>query len=177
MTSIQRYARPLALLHWLMALLIVGTFLFGLKVGAMPLSPAKFHQIAWHKWAGITVLLLLMLRIAVRLASRVPPLPDTMSALAQKAAHVGHFALYALMLAVPLSGWAMSSAYGFPVVYFQLLPLPDLVAKDPALAETLLWVHRGCNVLLAVTVLGHVAAALKHQWLDKDGLLSRMSLR
>lgn len=171
-----RYSTPTILLHWLMAVLIVGAFVVGLTVSDMPLSPTKFKWIAWHKWIGITVLGLLAVRLLTRLLGNTPPLPNTMSPAARTVAKFGHLALYGLMLAVPLTGWLMSSAYGFPVVYFKLVPLPDLIGKDKALADALHSVHAALNWVLAASVLGHLAAALKHQLIDRDGLLSRMSL-
>lgn len=176
MAAATRYSTPSVLLHWLMAVLIVAAFVVGLTVSDMPLSPAKFKWIAWHKWIGITVLALLALRLLARLLGNSPPLPHTMSPAARTVAKFGHLALYGLMLAVPLTGWLMSSAYGFPVVYFKLVQLPDLIGKDKALADTLHSVHVALNWVLAASVIGHLAAALKHQLIDRDGLLSRMSL-
>jgi cytochrome b561 len=176
MTQPTRYSTLSILLHWLMAVLIVAAFSIGLSVDDMPLSPAKFKWIAYHKWIGITVLGLFAFRLLARLLGTTPPLPETMSPAAQLAAKLGHLALYVLMLAIPLTGWLMSSAYGFPVVYLKLVQLPDLVAQNKALAETLKGVHATLNWIMAATVIGHVAAALKHHVIDRDGLLWRMSL-
>ncbi|GHD71998.1 cytochrome b [Vogesella fluminis] len=173
----QRYHPSQILLHAVIGLLIVLTFAFGKYVAGLPLSPAKFQLISYHKWGGMLVLLLVVLRIVLRLLKGAPPLPATMSPLARLAAHAAHLALYVLMLAVPLSGWLMSSAYGFPVVLFGVLPLPDLIAANPALAEQLGEVHELLNRLLLITVILHVLAALKHHFIDRDGLLQRMSLR
>ena len=93
----------------------------------------------------------------------------------QFAAHAGHFLLYARMLAIPLSGWLMSSAKGFQTVWFGILPLPDLVAKDADLGDALRSLHEALNLLLALSVAGHVLMALKHHFIDKDGLLLRMA--
>jgi len=172
-----RYATPVILLHWLVALLIIGVFIVGLKLWGMPLSPAKFKWMAWHKWVGLTILALVLVRLLLRMATRVPPLPEHMSLPAQKMAHLGHLALYLLMLAVPLSGWAMSSAFGIPIVYFGVLPLPELLAPDMALAPMLKTLHQGLNLALAAAVAGHILVALKHHFIDRDGLLFRMSLR
>ena len=89
-------------------------------------------------------------------------------------AHLGHLALYGLMIAIPLSGWLMSSAKGFQTVYFGVLPIPDLLAKNPELGELLATLHGGLNLLLVLTVLGHAAAALKHHFVDRDDVLRRM---
>ena len=90
------------------------------------------------------------------------------------AAHGGHLALYGLMLAIPLSGWLMSSAKGFQTVWFGVLPLPDLIGKSLELGKALSGVHWTLNVALLVIVAGHVLAALMHQFVQKDGTLYRM---
>lgn len=176
-TANTRYSTAQILLHWLMAALLIGTFLFGNYLADLPLSPTKFQLISYHKWLGICLLALLVLRVLVRLSKRAPALPAGMNAAARALAHLGHAALYLLMLLIPLSGWLMSSAYGFPVVLFGVLPLPDLIAADPALAEQLKAAHGLLNNTLVIVVVAHVLAALKHQFIDKDGLLERMSLR
>jgi cytochrome b561 len=159
-----------------MAGLIVLAFAIGLTVSGMQLSPAKFKWVTWHKWIGITVLGLAALRLLARLTGHSPALPASMSRAARIAARLGHLALYVLMVAIPLTGWMMSSAYGFPVVYLKLVQLPDLVAPSKPLAETLKGLHATLDWLLAAALLGHVAAALKHQLIDRDGLMRRMVL-
>ncbi|MBV8680303.1 MAG: cytochrome b [Aquitalea sp.] len=177
MKSSERYSAPAIALHWLIAGLIIATFIWGLVVSGMPLSPAKFKYIAWHKWAGISVLALVVVRLLVRVLKRPPELPAHMGPMERLLAHGGHLALYVLMFAVPLTGWLMSSAYGFPVVLFKLVQLPDLVAQDEQLAATLKTVHEALNWIMAACVAGHVLAAVKHHVIDKDGMLFRMSLR
>jgi len=174
MNHTERYATPAILLHWLVALLILGAFALGIKLFGMPLSPMKFKLIAWHKWLGVTVFTLVILRIIVRLATSVPPLPRHMSERDQRLAHLGHLGLYLLMLAVPLSGWAMSSAYGIPVVYLGIWRLPSLLATNLDLAAQLKTLHQGLNLTLAALIVGHVIVALKHHFIDRDGLLDRM---
>jgi len=78
------------------------------------------------------------------------------------------------MLAIPLSGWLMSSAKGFQTVWFGVLPLPDLLQKDRELGDLLQNLHLGLNLLFVLTLLGHIAAALKHHFIDKDDILTRM---
>lgn len=164
-------------LHWLMAVLIVATFAGGVYVAGLSLSPAKFRYLAWHKWAGFAVLLLVLMRLAARLRYGAPALPGHMSPLAQGAAHAGHLALYGLMLAVPLTGWLMSSAKGIALVLFTVVPVPDLVAASPELAERLVFWHPLLAYTLAAFICLHVLAALKHHYFDRDGLLFRMRLR
>ena len=172
-----RYTTAQISMHWLMAALIIATFIFGSYLEDLPLSPAKFQLISYHKWLGISVLLLLTVRVLLRLGKRAPALPASMGSHARAAAHIGHAVLYLLMLVIPLSGWLMSSAYGIPVVLFGVLPLPDLIAANPDLGEQLKAAHGVLNNVLLLVVIGHALAAVKHQFIDKDGLLDRMSLR
>jgi cytochrome b561 len=97
-----------------------------------------------------------------------------MPKLLQFAAHAGHLALYGLMLAIPLSGWLMSSAKGFQTVWFGVLPIPDLLDKDKELGDLLQTVHMSLNLLFVVVIAGHIGAALKHHFIDKDDILTRM---
>jgi cytochrome b561 len=173
--QIDRYSRPAIAMHWLAALLIVGSFALGLYMAGLPLSPTKFKLIAWHKWLGIGILTLTALRLAYRLRKGAPPLPASTRGLMRTAAHAGHLVLYLLMFVIPLTGWVMSSAYGFPVVLFKLWQLPDLVGRDEVLGDALKTVHQWLNWTLAVCVAGHLAAAVKHHFVDRDGMLWRMS--
>jgi len=168
-----RYSGLAIALHWLLALLIVGTFCVGLYMHELPFSPTRLKLYNWHKWAGATILALSALRLLWRLTHR-PPVDPPMPAWQRLAAHAAHGALYALFFAVPLAGWAYSSAAGFPVVVFGVLPLPDFVAPDRALAEVLKQRHATLAFALAAVVTLHVAAALKHHFIDRDGLLDRM---
>lgn len=169
-----RYTPIAIAFHWLLALLIVGSFGFGLYMVELPFSPARLRQYNWHKWAGVTILALSALRLLWRLFNRPPALPPGMPRWQQAASHGLHGVMYALFFAVPLAGWLYSSATGFPVVVFGLLPLPDLVARDEALAATLKLAHRWLAYALAAAVVLHVLAALKHHFIDRDGLLARM---
>ena len=161
--------------HWLLALLITGSFAFGLYMVDLPFSPARIKQYNWHKWAGITILTLSMLRLLWRLTHRPPALNTSTPLWQTKASHVTHGLLYLLFFAAPLAGWAYSSAAGFPVVYFGLFQLPDFVPRSAELAETLKLTHRVFTYSLAALVVLHVAAAFKHQWIDRDRLLARMN--
>ena len=161
-------------LHWLMALLLLGLLALGFYMSDLPLSPRKLQLYAWHKWAGITVFLLVLIRLGWRLTHRPPALPAHMPPLLRMAAHAGHALLYVLMFAIPLSGWLMSSAKGFQTVWFGVLPIPDLLSKDPALGELLQSVHVSLNLLFIAVLAGHIGAALKHHFIDRDDILTRM---
>ena len=169
-----RYTRTAIALHWLLALMILVSFGVGLYMADLPVSPQRLKLFSWHKWAGIVILTLSALRLLWRLTHRPPPdLP--MPRWQQRAAHWTHGAMYGLFFAVPLVGWAYSSAAGFPVVVFGLLPLPDFVPADKALAEAIEPWHGALAWMLMGLVAVHVAAALKHQFIDRDGLLSRLT--
>ena len=161
-------------LHWLMAVLIIGLIVLGVYMHELPLSPQKLQLYSWHKWAGVSVFLLVWVRLLWRITHRPPALPETLSAPMQWLAHAGHFSLYALMIAIPLSGWLMSSAKGIQTVWFGVLPIPDLIGKDKALGQQLAQLHEALNWLLMLTLAGHIAAALWHHFVLKDDTLRRM---
>lgn len=169
-----RYTNTAILLHWVIALGLTGAFALGLYMEGLPFSPDKLKLYSWHKWGGMTLLVLVMIRLAWRATHRPPALPSEMGAAARRLAHAGHGVLYVLMLLIPLSGWLMSSAKGVPVVWFGVLPLPDLVAKDKALGDLLQGIHGVLNYTLLAVVAGHVGAALMHHFVKKDGVLARM---
>jgi cytochrome b561 len=169
-----RYSGVAIGLHWAGALLLFCGFGLGLFMTGLEFSPAKFRYYAWHKWIGITVFLVTAARLAWRAGRPPPPLPHAMPPWQATAAQAVQALLYALMLAIPLSGWVYSSATGVSVVYLGLVPLPNLVPKDRELARLLLTVHQALNFTLAVAVVAHVVAALKHQFVDRDGVLARM---
>lgn len=176
--STSRYSATAIWLHWLLAVAIVSAFGVGLYVEGLPFSPQKLKLINWHKWAGVTILALSALRLLWRLTHRPPALPAKVSlgmpGWQVSAYHATHHLMYALFFIVPLAGWAYSSAKGFPIVWFGVLPLPDLVGKDEALAHTLKEAHELAAFALMALVALHVAAALKHHLIDRDGLLERM---
>lgn len=172
--DIPSYSRPAIYLHWLMAPLILVALALGLYMTGLELSPGKLRLYAWHKWLGVSLCLLALGRLAWRLGHR-PPAPLPLPAWQARAAALTHGALYLLLLAIPLSGWLMSSAKGFQTVYFGVLPIPDLIGRDPALAEGLASLHATLNWLLLVLLAIHLAAALKHHYLDRDATLVRMA--
>jgi len=170
----ERYTRTAQGLHWAMAVLLLGLLALGLYMHELPLSPRKLQLYSYHKWAGVTAFTLVLARLAWRATHRPPALPPGTSRAVQVASSVGHALLYVLMVVIPLSGWLMSSAKGFQTVWFGVLPIPDLLNKNQPLGDALQAVHKYLNFTLIALVTGHVGAALKHQFIDKDHLLGRM---
>jgi cytochrome b561 len=170
-----RYGRVAIALHWLIATLIAVGFSIGWVMTRIAgFTPAKLKYFSWHKWIGVTVLAFALVRLLWRIAHRAPPLPAAMAGWQRQAAHAVHLLLYALMLAVPASGYLYSSAAGIQVVYLGILPLPAFIGPDPALKPVLREVHVLLDYTLAALVGAHLLAALKHQFIDRDGLLARM---
>jgi cytochrome b561 len=171
-----RYTRTAIALHWLMALLIFSAFPLGVYMHDLPLSPTKLQLFSYHKWLGITILLAAAARLAWRVTHPAPALPD-MPRWQRIAAHGIHHLLYVLLFAIPLSGWLMSSAKGFPTVWFGVLPLPDLVGKNKELGDLLKALHEALNFGLLLLVGLHIAGALKHHFIERDDTLRRMTFR
>ena len=175
----KRYTTVAIVLHWLLGLSIFAMFAIGIYMSDLPFSSLRLKLYNYHKWAGITFLILSVLRLLWRLLNRPPALPKAI-ALAMpnwqtKIYHATHYALYALFFAVPLIGWAYSSAAGFPIVLFGVLPLPDFMAVDKEFAKQIKELHEISAFSLVGLALLHMGAALKHHFIDKDGLISRMA--
>ena len=173
-----RYHGVSIALHWVLALALAAMFGVGLYMADLPFSPLRLKLYNWHKWAGVVILALSLIRLLWRLTHRPPALPRrieaAMPAWQMRAYHATHGLLYALFFIVPLVGWAYSSAAGFSIVLFGVLPLPDFVSPDKALAALIKPWHEWSAFALAALVVLHVLAALKHHWVDRDGLLQRM---
>lgn len=170
------YGPVAVVLHWLLAVLIAAAFFIGVSMVDLPFSPQRFRFFNWHKWLGIAVLMLSAARLLWRASGhRPPPTPAGMPAW-QVAAYRGtHLAFYGMFFVVPLLGWAYTSAVGVPVVFLGWLPLPDFGPRDKALGEDVLKpLHAVASYVLATLVVVHVAAALKHHYVERDGLLVRM---
>ncbi len=170
----RRYSAVAIALHWLIAAAILCTFVLAQYMTELEISPTKLKLYAYHKWIGVTIFMLVLVRLGWRLSHRPPPPPVTMPAWQHSAANITHFFLYALTLLIPLSGWLMSSALGFQVVYLGVLPIPDLLGKNKEMADQLMQLHEALNWLMVLLIALHVAAALKHHLVDRDDVLRRM---
>jgi cytochrome b561 len=160
--------------HWVVALLILGELVLGQVIERTALSPLKLDLFVWHKSIGVTILLLVILRFGWRLLHSPPaPLAGT-PAWETKLARIGHILLYVLMFAVPLAGWCVSDTSRIPFKVFWLVPAPDLMTADRELSELAADVHGALTKLLAVVVLIHIAAALRHYFFLHNKVLQRM---
>jgi cytochrome b561 len=162
------------LLHWTMALAILAMLFIGIGMVAT-VSRAHNTLIALHRPLGIAILLLVLLRVGVRLKRGSPALPADMPMLQRVAAKLSHLVLYALMLGMPLIGWAMLSAAGYPVTMFGAFHLPSIVPHDIRLYAALRALHTYLALALFLTVLAHLAAALFHGLIRRDGVFSSMA--
>jgi cytochrome b561 len=173
-----RYSTVAIVLHWLLGLSIFAMFAIGIYMTDLPFSPLRLKLYNYHKWAGITFLILSVLRLVWRLVNKPPALPkaieQAMPNWQTKVYHATHYALYALFFAVPLIGWAYSSAAGFPIVLFGVFPLPDFMSVDKEFAKQIKEFHEISAFALVGLAVLHIGAALKHHFIDKDGLVSRM---
>ncbi len=157
-----------------MAFGILGSFALGTVMSDLPFSPEKLQYFAWHKWAGVSIFILVWARLLWRLYSQVPAYLPSLSARTQHFAQLMHAVLYGLMIVIPLTGWLMSSAKGVQTVWFGLWPIPDLLQKDKPLGQTLELVHSSLNWVFMALIMGHAAMALKHHLIDRDDTLRRM---
>jgi cytochrome b561 len=170
----RRWGAIAQLLHWLIVLFIVAQFTLATLFEQLPAGAKKLTLLSRHKSIGITILMLALVRLAWRWSNPTPTLPDTLKPYERTLARLTHALLYVLLFAVPLSGWLMSSARGFPVSWFGFLQLPDLVPKNKALYEALLTTHGILAWTLGIVATVHLVAALKHHFVLKDDVLRRM---
>ena len=171
--STQRYGAIAQTFHWTIVVLIIVQVTLALLADDLPRGAEKLALMMRHKSFGITILALVVLRLVWRLLNRPPPLPP-MPRWQQIAAQVSHWGMYALLLAIPLAGWMMSSSAGRPVNWFGLFQLPDLVGQSESLGDVMHELHEILAKVLLAVIGVHVAAALKHHFWDGHGLLWRM---
>ncbi len=170
----QRWGWVAQFLHWSIALLIIGLVIVGLTMDDMANSPDKVNVYALHKSTGLTVLVLVVLRLLWRLIDPRPPYEAGMPAWQRKVSSLTHGLLYVLMLSQPLSGWLFNSASNFPLQWFWLLKVPALAGPDPELKALARDIHGAGFYLLGALIALHVGAALKHHFVDRDATLARM---
>jgi cytochrome b561/polyisoprenoid-binding protein YceI len=170
-----RYGWIAMLLHWGMAIAIIAMLAVGIYMEDLPFGPQKLALIGWHKATGMLLLALAVARLLWRVVSVVPSHPSSMAPLQRKAADAAHWALYGLMIAIPLSGYLLSTAAGFPVALYNWgITLPLLFAPSKEAQELFGEAHELMAWGLLVLIHLHVLAALYHHAMLKDGVLRRM---
>jgi cytochrome b561 len=168
------YGAVAQLRHWAVAVGILLQFIWTWRIDETESIRQQYALIVQHKSIGMTVLVLVLLRIAWRLFNRPPALPVGMSSSQRRIAALTHWGLYGLILLMPLSGWAWSSAAGYGAEFFGLVEIPDLVAENEDLAERLEDLHEWLGRVILFLVGVHFLAALYHHLIRRDGLISRM---
>ena len=161
-------------LHWIIVLLIINQWVIAERADALPNGLAKLQVLAWHKSFGITILMLAAIRLVWRLMNPTPDLTAETKLWERVLAKLSHLLLYALIFAMPLTGWMMSSARNFPVSWFKLFQLPDLVAPGEQTFHQMNDLHHLLFKVLVGVALLHIAGALKHHFHDKNDVLKRM---
>ncbi|MFC4352827.1 cytochrome b/b6 domain-containing protein [Fodinicurvata halophila] len=171
---VQRYHFVQRGLHWLLALVLVGQGIFGLYMVTMENSPQKIEFYNLHKSVGLTILVLVLLRLIWRWRHPAPPLPAHMPQWERLAARTSHALLYILMLAMPATGLIIGFASGLPTVIYGLFNLPSPIPANEDLMHSMSAVHFYLAAALLLVVLVHAAAALRHHFVLKDDVLRRM---
>jgi cytochrome b561 len=169
-----RWGAVSQLLHWLIVVLIITQVILANIAEDLPVGVKKLAMFARHKSVGITILCLAVFRLVWRWSNPKPPLPITLKPYERILADCTHVILYLLLFAMPLTGWMMTSARGFPVSWFGIFQLPDFVPKNKPLYEAMKETHDLLALVLYATVFLHTAAALKHHFVAKDDVLARM---
>jgi len=168
------YTLTARLLHWVIAVLVLLMIPLGIVIANEWGGPAQTFLYNLHKSIGATLIPLVVIRLLYRLGNPPPPLPDDLPAIQQFAAHATHWALYALILAQPIVGYIMTSAYPAPVPFFGLFNLPAIWPENRALSEQLTTVHLYLGLAIAAVAAVHIGAALFHHFVRKDRILMRM---
>lgn len=164
-------------LHWLMAVLILSMLFIGIFM-ASSLGPSYHRLVSLHRPLGIAILVLALLRLTYRLRHAPPPLPNDLPAVLKLAAKGSHILLYALMIALPLVGWGMLSAGGYPIpLWGNAVLLPPILPHNPAVWSWLRSIHTVLAFTLFGLVLAHIGAALFHGLIRRDGVLQSMTGR
>ena len=169
-----RWGHVAQFLHWLIVALVITQVVLANIAEGLPIGMKKLAMFARHKSVGITILGLAVIRLLWRWANPTPALPTTLKPYERTLAGLTHFGLYLILFAMPLTGWMMTSARGFPASWFGFFQLPDFVPKDKALYEAMKDTHHTLAAVLYAIVTLHVLAALKHHFVLKDDVLRRM---
>ncbi len=173
MSKVAKPSKPTILFHWSVAILFISVFALGVYIADFAQPPAKFTYMDWHKSLGLVVLVLAIARLIWRIKEGTLPATSVMPKWQTVIAHLTHGFLLLATLAMPLSGLIMSYAGGRAIKFFgvELLSAPE---KTPWLSDAGSFIHHSSVLIITIILALHIAAALKHQFIDKDKILSRM---
>lgn len=160
-------------IHWVTVVLMIIVLPAGLIIEYLK-DDAKMAGYAVHEWLGLVILVIAAFRLVWRFANPPPPLPADMSPTIRLVAHVNHVALYVMLFAQPIVGFLMTNAFGFPVVWFGVLALPNPIGENEAVANVLLAMHRAGGWIIVFLLAAHIGGALYHHIIRRDGVLLRM---
>jgi len=174
-----RYHSIAIILHWVMAICFMLMLCSGLVMTELELDKSFiFSLYQWHKSLGVLLLMAFFLRITIRLLFKPPALPKSFKALDMKAAKLGHWALYAAMIIMPISGWVIvsSSVYGLPTIVFNMFEWPHIpnIQGNLGIGDAAGEVHEIVAYIFIMLIVVHIGAVIKHKIFDKENLLTRM---
>ncbi|WP_376094876.1 cytochrome b [Roseomonas sp. CCTCC AB2023176] len=171
-----RYTAVARFLHWVTAALMAVIIILGLTLGWGPELPEATKMLVYniHESTGLLVLILAIIRLGWRQANPPPPLDPSLPAIQRFAAHANHAGLYVLMIAMPVSGFLATNAWGFPLTWYGLIPVPSPIGRSEAWAPVLQAIHNWSALLIVLFIAVHVTAALHHHLIRRDDTLRRM---
>jgi cytochrome b561 len=168
------YSLTARVLHWVTAVIVIGMIPVGIYMANASPGPMQDFLYDLHRSFGVVLLPIVLARLAYRFTHPPPPLPTDIPAVQRGAAHVVHYALYALLIVQPIVGWIATSAYRAPILVFWTFTLPPIWPEDRAFSERMFVVHKALGIAIAVLALMHIAAALYHHFVRRDATLMRM---
>lgn len=169
------YTRTAKILHWTVAVCVIGLIVVGLLLDSIPEGPAGDFAYMMHKSTGFLVLVLMVVRLVWRVVSPPPPPEPGIEPWRQAVASATHYAFYALLIAMPIIGWAGSNAYGAPVTVYGLFTLPTILSENKDLSKEIFWWHETLGLTVGALLILHAGAALHHRFVRKDAVLARMT--
>lgn len=179
MQSSTYYTRTAQWLHWIMAIIFIGAWLIGFYSGNFLSYEVdgsfKGDVISLHKNIATTIIFLIVVRLFWRYTHPAPQLPDTMSPTIKFLAHVGHLALYMMLIALPVTGCLYSWSVGYPAPVLYLFNIPALISENPAITAVVKPLHIWLSWAVGVLLVGHIGAALKHHFIHRDHVLKSMT--
>lgn len=173
-SSAEHWGTLAKLFHWTIAILVISTLALGAWMTELEPSADKMRWYALHKSIGLSILVLMLLRLLWRSIDTRPRQAPGIGPIARRVSRTVHASFYVLLIAMPISGWIYNSAANFPLRWFGWVHVPALAAPDPALKQLALGVHETLFYIILALVVLHIAGALKHHFMDRDNSLRRM---